>query len=50
MGSAAARGRGLFRRDWVDARLEDPHAETGLGGSQLWQAAILEMWLQEHGI
>ena len=50
MGSAAARGRGLFRRDWVDARLGDPHAETTLGGSQLWQAAILEMWLQKHGV
>ena len=50
LGSAAARGRGLFRRGWVEARLAEPHAETTLGGSQLWQAAILEMWLQKHGV
>jgi asparagine synthase (glutamine-hydrolysing) len=50
MTGAAARGRGLLRRDWVERRLADPHAETTLGGSQLWQAALLEMWLQKHGI
>jgi asparagine synthase (glutamine-hydrolysing) len=51
MGSPAARGRGLFRRAFVDRLLdEDPHAETNLGGSQLWQVAILEMWLQRHGV
>ena len=49
MTGATARGRGLLRRDWVERRLTDPHAETTLGGSQLWQAALLEMWLQSMG-
>ena len=50
MTSAPARERGLFRREAVERLLEDPHAETNLGGSELWQLAILEMWLQRHGV
>ena len=47
----AARERGLFRRDWLDSLYADPDAHiTKLGGSELWQAALLERWLQTHGI
>jgi asparagine synthase (glutamine-hydrolysing) len=50
MTSRAARDRGLFRRDHVERLLKEPHAETTLGGSQLWQLALLELWLQRHGV
>jgi asparagine synthase (glutamine-hydrolysing) len=51
MASARARGRGLFRRDYVDRLLAAPHAhETTLQGSKLWQVALLELWLQRHGL
>ena len=45
--SAAARERGLFRREAVDAMLADPNAHrTNLDGSTLWQLGLLELWLQ----
>ncbi len=49
--SQAARERGLFRKDYLD-RLFDAPAEhiTRLRGSELWQVALLELWLQEQGI
>jgi asparagine synthase (glutamine-hydrolysing) len=47
----AARGRGLFRRDWLDRLLAEPAAHiTPLRGSELWQAGLLELWLQEQGV
>jgi len=46
-----ARARGLFRREYVDALLADPNTpRTTLGANQLWQLALLEMWLQDKGI
>lgn len=47
----AARERGLFREDWLK-RLFDAPADhvTRLQGSELWQAATLEMWLQAQGV
>jgi asparagine synthase (glutamine-hydrolysing) len=50
MASSAARDRGIFRRGVVDELLGDPHRETTLGGSQLWQVALLELWLQRNGL
>jgi asparagine synthase (glutamine-hydrolysing) len=51
LGAAAARSRGLFRRDWLDRLLAEPRAHiTPLQGSELWQAGLLELWLQRHGI
>jgi asparagine synthase (glutamine-hydrolysing) len=50
MSSARARTRGVFRRERVDALLAEPHTETPLGGSQLWQVALLELWLERHGL
>lgn len=47
----AAKQRGLFRAGAVDQLLADPNAAlTPLGGNPLWQLALLEMWLQEHGL
>ena len=49
--SRAARERGLFRAEAVDKLLASPNdALTPLGGNPLWQVALLEMWLQEHGL
>ncbi|NJM34726.1 MAG: N-acetylglutaminylglutamine amidotransferase [Rhodomicrobium sp.] len=51
LGSDAARGRGLFRQAYLDRLFADPKAHiTPLQGSELWQVALLEMWLQAHGI
>ncbi|RXF73637.1 N-acetylglutaminylglutamine amidotransferase [Hansschlegelia zhihuaiae] len=51
LGSRAARERGLFRQDYLDALFEDPTAHiTPLKGSELWQCALLEVWLQTHGV
>jgi asparagine synthase (glutamine-hydrolysing) len=45
----AARERGLFRPDAVEAMLSAPNEyRTNLDGSSLWQLALLELWLQEH--
>jgi asparagine synthase (glutamine-hydrolysing) len=45
----AARDRGLFRPEYVEALLADPNTpRTTLGANQLWQLALLEMWLQEN--
>jgi asparagine synthase (glutamine-hydrolysing) len=47
----AARARGLFRPEYVDFLLADPNTpRTTLGANQLWQLALLEMWLQDKGI
>jgi asparagine synthase (glutamine-hydrolysing) len=47
----AARRRGLFDPASVDAMLAAPNeTRTTLGSNALWQLALLEMWLQAHGI
>ena len=49
--SPAARERGLFDPAAVEALLAAPNERrTTLGGSELWQLALLELWLQEHGL
>jgi len=43
----AAKTRGIFRQGYVDRLLRNPERElTGKGNSKLWQAALLEYWLQ----
>jgi asparagine synthase (glutamine-hydrolysing) len=43
----AARARGLYRPETVDALLAAPNeTRTRLGANSLWQLAVLEMWLQ----
>jgi len=49
--SHTARTRGLFRRDVIESMYESPDSHiTPLRGSKLWQMALLEAWLQAHGI
>ena len=51
LASDAARDRGLFRPEYVDALLADPNGElTPLRGNKLWQLGLLELWLQSHGV
>lgn len=46
-----ARERGLFEPEAVDRLLADPNTiRTTLGSNELWQLALLEMWLQRHGV
>jgi asparagine synthase (glutamine-hydrolysing) len=43
----AAKTRGFYRRETVDALLNAPNeTRTTLGSNALWQLAVLEMWLQ----
>lgn len=51
LGASAAKTRGLFNQSYLDKLLADPPAHiTPLRGSELWQVALLEMWLQSHRI
>ncbi|MGC9450582.1 MAG: N-acetylglutaminylglutamine amidotransferase [Oceanipulchritudo sp.] len=46
-----ARARGLYQPAYVENLLADPEKHiTPLRGSKLWQLALLELWLQSHGI
>ncbi|GGV38447.1 N-acetylglutaminylglutamine amidotransferase [Streptomyces griseoflavus] len=46
-----ARARGLFREEFVDELLAAPNEHrTRRGANTLWQTALLETWLQAHGI
>jgi asparagine synthase (glutamine-hydrolysing) len=47
----AARERGVFRRDYVERLLAAPEEHlTPLRGSKLWQLAVVELWMQTHGV
>ncbi len=51
LNSQAARERGLFRPEYLRTLFDDPKAHiTPLRGSELWQCALLELWLQAHHI
>ncbi|MFF5922624.1 N-acetylglutaminylglutamine amidotransferase [Streptomyces flavochromogenes] len=46
-----ARSRGLFREEYVASLLAAPDDHrTNRGANALWQVALLETWLQTHGI
>jgi asparagine synthase (glutamine-hydrolysing) len=46
-----AKQRGLFRPEYIDGLLEDPNSQrTPVKSNVLWQFALLEMWLQRHGV
>jgi asparagine synthase (glutamine-hydrolysing) len=46
-----AKQRGLFQQDYVDELFKNPESHiTPLRGSKLWQVALLEFWLQSHGL
>jgi len=47
----AARHRDLFQQSYVERLLADPEGElTPKGHSKLWQVALLECWMQVHGV
>lgn len=49
--SAAARGRNIINRPYVERLLANPTTSlTAKGHSKLWQVAVLEAWLQVHKI
>jgi asparagine synthase (glutamine-hydrolysing) len=49
--STKAQQRGVFNRHYVDRLLDEPEAHhTPLRGSKLWQVALLELWMQTHGL
>ncbi|MGJ3261946.1 MAG: N-acetylglutaminylglutamine amidotransferase [Salinarimonas sp.] len=51
LGSQKARERGLFATGYLQRLYDDPRsAITPLRGSELWQVALLETWLQSHGV
>jgi asparagine synthase (glutamine-hydrolysing) len=51
LGNDRARQRRLFNRSYVDKLLADPEGSlTPKGHSKLWQVALLESWLQSHGL
>jgi asparagine synthase (glutamine-hydrolysing) len=51
MHGSQARSRGLFRPEHVDTLLAAPNDHlTTLEGSKLWQLALLELWLESHGL
>ncbi|MFW5680102.1 MAG: N-acetylglutaminylglutamine amidotransferase [Pseudomonadota bacterium] len=51
LSSRAAKERGLFAPDYLDALFADPSGHiTPLRGSELWQVGLLELWLQQQGL
>lgn len=51
LNAPAARERALFRPAYLEKLFADPEQHiTPLRGSRLWQAALLESWLQTHGV
>jgi asparagine synthase (glutamine-hydrolysing) len=49
--SKQATERGLFNPAYVKKLLDEPESHiTPLRGSKLWQVALLEMWMQTHGV
>lgn len=43
--------RGIFKQEYIDNLFEKPHKNlTPLGASKLWQACLLEIWLQQHNL
>ncbi|MGW7265142.1 N-acetylglutaminylglutamine amidotransferase [Streptomyces sp. NPDC054842] len=51
LNAPAARQRGIFRESYVRELLAAPDEHrTNRGANALWQVALLEIWLQTHGI
>jgi asparagine synthase (glutamine-hydrolysing) len=51
MEDSRATARGLFEPDHVAMLLGAPNEHlTTLEGSKLWQLALLELWLERHGV
>ena len=51
LSSKAARERSLFQGDYLNMLMDAPADHiTPLQGSKLWQVALMETWLQTHGV
>lgn len=51
LGSQAAKDRGLFQQSYLDRLFDAPSDHiTPLRGSELWQVALLELWLQAQEV
>lgn len=51
LNSQAARDRGIFQPSYLETLFDAPSDHiTPLRGSELWQAGLLELWLQEQGV
>jgi len=51
LGSPKAKERGLYNEQFVEHMMQHPEAEMSpKGHSRLWQAALLEAWMQAHAI
>ena len=51
LSAGVARERGLYDPAVIERMLADPNGTlTTLEGNRLWQLALLELWLQEHGV
>jgi asparagine synthase (glutamine-hydrolysing) len=51
LAAPAARERGLFRPEYVQALLAAPNTtRTTLDANALWQVGLLELWLQQLGL
>jgi asparagine synthase (glutamine-hydrolysing) len=51
LASDKARARGLYNQEFTNHMLQHPEAEMSpKGHSRLWQAALLEAWMQAHAI
>jgi asparagine synthase (glutamine-hydrolysing) len=49
--SDKARSRGIYNREFTNYMLQHPEAEMSpKGHSRLWQATLLEAWMQAHAI
>ena len=51
LGSQQAKERGIFKPAYVEKLLRNPNNyHTRIQGNKLWHLALLEYWLQRHGI
>ena len=49
--SRTAKERGLFKDSYIQKLLAAPNENrSNLGSNVLWQVALIELWLQKHGI
>jgi asparagine synthase (glutamine-hydrolysing) len=51
LGSQKAKERGIFQPAYVEKLMRDPNNyHTRIQGNKLWHLALLEYWLQRHGV
>jgi asparagine synthase (glutamine-hydrolysing) len=51
LGSQKAKERGVFQPAYVEKLMHNPNNyHTRIQGNKLWHLALLEYWLQRHGV